>query len=44
MIIKIRMKFVVTLISICLSAGSIVCDDVTTKNGFFLVGDGDGDG
>ena len=44
MIIKIRIKFVVTHVSFCLSAGLIVCDDVTTKNGFFLVGDGDGDG
>ena len=42
MIIKIRIKFVVTHVSFCLSAGLIVCDDVTTKNGFFLVGDGDG--
>ena len=35
-------KFVVTLISICLSVSLIVCDNVTTKNGFFLVGDGEG--
>ena len=41
MIIKIRIKFVVTLISVCLSVSLIVCDDVTTKRAFFLVGGGD---
>ena len=41
MIIKIRIKFVVTPASICLSADLLLRDDVTKKNGFFLVGDGD---
>ena len=39
---KIEIKFVITHVSFCLSVSSIVCDDVTTKNGFFLVGDGEG--
>ena len=42
MIIKIRIKFVVTHVSICLSVDLLLRDDVITKNGFFLVGDGDG--
>ena len=39
--IKIKIKFVVTHVRFCLSVSSIVCDDVTTKRAFFLVGDGD---